>query len=804
MKKNVLGRVLGLSLALVMGVSTPISSFAQADTGEVFPEVIEQSEEEITFEEETVTEFAEASEEVEPDVVIVEDGGLTEEDNDTQADDKVAESEVVIEDENDEEDSLEAFTDSSEYDVQEDDSADAEVADLEESSTEVAELKAAAKTVTYYVSFENIEGAVPAAGNYEYDPDYKISVNYGETLDLSKYIYSKKGYTFSNWTYEIDGNTYSVGAKDKVKNLTEVQDTIVSFTANWKANTNKITYKLDGGKQAKGPSKFVTGTNVQLNVPTKKGFIFDYWAVKVDGKSLDDETLWNVYDAESKVLLGAEHTDVLNGNLELTAVYKDIEYNIVFCASDGSEFERQPERFGMGSPIRYSEPIDFYYAARELKLYSTVEMGEFDAITGFSKKPGGKADFVIGKDYSKLLDTEGVIKLYPVVEKKTCLINYDLNGGKLTKPVCTFKAGKKTTLPKAKRAGYKFIGWVADGYEYDEDPFIYRVVKTYDPDYDEYDYQYYVTGIKAGVTGNVSVLACFEPIYYRIYLSPNASGVKRYVYDDEGDAHIKNVNGKKIVGFYTIDGECDDLYYDEWFRKGYNLVGLSASSKAKSDDDCIYVDEYIHGRTGDINLYCVWSPITYSVSFCTDADIVYSLDGEEEWGEIDISNCVPSYQLFHYGMTYTLPTPKVPGCTFDRWLLYNIDSDEPGISISKKNKKWYKVKADNTADLCFIARFKDNRYTLNLDPNGGIYTRNGEEYKKAFDLAGKQLNPNAEQYTIEGLIDSIPENLSREGYVLRGLYLDKKGKKPLPLDYRLLSGKVGAKVTLYAVWDKKK
>ena len=103
----------------------------------------------------------------------------------------------------------------------------------------------------------------------------------------------------------------------------------------------------------------------------------------------------------------------------------------------------------------------------------------------------------------------------------------------------------------------------------------------------------------------------------------------------------------------------------------------------------------------------------------------------------------------------------------------------------------------------FMASYIDNTYQLYLNVNGGMCSIGDNCYSESFDLGGRPINPNADAEYVTALINGLPEKLSRDGYVLRGLFLDKMGKRPIPTDYRFLSEKVGDEVTIYAVWDKK-
>ena len=860
MRNRFMGRMLGLTLAFVMGISTPISAFAQSDVEQSEILIASESEEISEEIEEVMEETDEVSEELsdEAEEVALEESSFDAESEfdgekdeaSTEATDAAAEEltddeEISIEDPSTEETSFEkeeykvvyheskaakakkkeviykvaeakeglekdCFTKTG-YEVEQwltkdgkDGFGSTNIAEvifiyMDYHKLEVLDLYPEWQPISYFVELNNLEGGIPAVNNNPYDDATNLVLHYGDTLDLSKYIFTRKGYTFKNWTATIGGKTKAFPAKSKIKNLSTKADDVVTLTANWTPNTYKITYKLGGGKQVKAPVSYKTGSNVQLVVPTKTGYSFTGWTVKVNGQELSEEELSEVYDLGGNRLLGEGNEDILSGNVELIANYMDFVYSIVFCDVDGVPFENQPSEFGSEALYQYTSTVNFYNAAREIRVYTGTKLDSYDSIVGFSKKPGGKADYTIDRNYTKLTATEKEIRLYPVVSKKTCYIHYDLEGGKLSKPVYTYKVGQKIVLPTATKPGYKFIGWTGEFFE-GEDPFIYKTVKYLDPLYDEYEEAYFVTGLKATAVGDIELTACFEPISYDINILPNGSGVKVHVYGKEDK--LVAVNGKRKVGSYSTDGSFN-FYNEDFERRGYELLGFSPNAKAKTEEECVDIEEYLHGRKGDINLYCVWKTIEYHVFFDEFANVTYEEDGSVyEDGKQDITEYV-SEATVPFGKAYTLPQLDIPGFTFVEWHVCNMDEEylDSDARIAKKNGKWYQVKADNTVDIAFSASLKDNCYNLRLDPNGGLYN---VEYDKAFDLMGKKVSPNADADDIEDAIAIAPEKLTREGYELKGLFLDKNGKKPLPADLRRLPKKVNDTVTVYAVWTKKK
>ncbi|NMN02598.1 InlB B-repeat-containing protein [Bifidobacterium panos] len=75
---------------------------------------------------------------------------------------------------------------------------------------------------------------------------------------------TRTGYTFAGWDREVSGT---------------FDQALLQINATWKANTYKITYKLDGGTDPKNPTTYTYGVGVTgLKNPTKDGYTFAGWA----------------------------------------------------------------------------------------------------------------------------------------------------------------------------------------------------------------------------------------------------------------------------------------------------------------------------------------------------------------------------------------------------------------------------------------------------------------------------------------------------------------------------------------------
>ena len=96
--------------------------------------------------------------------------------------------------------------------------------------------------------------------------------------NLPKNTYQKTGYTFIGWATTPDGAVvYLDGAE-----YTMGTDAIVTLYAVWEANSYKVILNPEnGGKQGEATVRY--DQNFALTVPTREGYIFDGWFLKVGG-----------------------------------------------------------------------------------------------------------------------------------------------------------------------------------------------------------------------------------------------------------------------------------------------------------------------------------------------------------------------------------------------------------------------------------------------------------------------------------------------------------------------------------------
>mgnify|MGYP005849029701 CR=1 FL=1 len=125
--------------------------------------------------------------------------------------------------------------------------------------------KKLAKLTTYKITFKSNGGKGRMS---------KQSMTKGVSTAISTNKFSKKYYTFAGWNTKANGKGKSYKNKQKIK-LTKN----ITLYAQWKLTKYKITYKLNGGKNAKkNPTSYTYKTStIKLKNPTRKGYVFKGW-----------------------------------------------------------------------------------------------------------------------------------------------------------------------------------------------------------------------------------------------------------------------------------------------------------------------------------------------------------------------------------------------------------------------------------------------------------------------------------------------------------------------------------------------
>ena len=392
------------------------------------------------------------------------------------------------------------------------------------------------------------------------------------------------------------------------------------------------------------------------------------------------------------------------------------------------------------------------------------------------------------------------------VKKDSYAIEYDLDGGKLSKNVVSYKPGKKVTLPKAKKTGYNFLGWVPADENVDD----VEMKKVKNADGEEASM---AIAIKKTAKADIYLTAVFEPIRFKLYLDPNGKGVK------DGDKELKK---KQFVGIFDYEGNVvkeGDYEPGNPEKRGSVLVGFSLNKKAKTEEQLINEGDLAALTTkSTATLYCIWEKIPYKLNYLNEIAVVDMTNKELPFAYSCIDNKADEIyksETIFFGSTYKLKNIAAPGCTFVGWKV--VDSEGASF-VADKEGLITKVKADNEKDIYVQGIYVENYCTVKFNTNGGTY--GDKKAKGNIDIMKGDAKPVTQPEELFNAMMTFAEDVNNEGYVLKGLALDKKGKKMIldasmfegnefdeeafAYSIRSISKKLNSKVTVYAVWEKAK
>ncbi|AXG40413.1 BspA family leucine-rich repeat surface protein (plasmid) [Enterococcus gilvus] len=278
------------------------------------------------------------------------------------------------------------------------------VKNLSAEDGETVTLYAQWRAHTYQIDFDpNTGEGTQASQELRYDQEAKLAEN----------RFTKKGYTFSGWNTQKDGNGKAYKNTETVKNLTAVNDAKITLFAQWTMNTYTITFDSKGGEAVSDKKYTVETETFKLPEQKRKGYTFHGW-----------------YDGENKVETIEKGT---TGNKALVAKWEAIAYNVTFDSAGGSDV-----------------PVQHY----------TIEKGLTDFTTP-TKKGYTFQGWYDGKDKVESIKTgeTGDRTLTAKWTMNTYTITFDSKGGEAVSDKKYTVETESFKLPELKRKGYTFHGW---------------------------------------------------------------------------------------------------------------------------------------------------------------------------------------------------------------------------------------------------------------------------------------------------------------------------------------------------------
>ncbi len=165
----------------------------------------------------------------------------------------------------------------------------------------------------------------------------------GETANMTIYTdesrfltangFEKTYYHFIGWATAPDGEVvYANGA-----NYTMGTNSEYTLYAVWEADVYEITYNVaDGENNASNPATYTVESAFSFAEPTRDYYNFVEW--QIDGVKATEITLGS------------------HGDITVTAVWKPIEYAIVYHLNDGMQNEANPETYNVESAFSFATP----------------------------------------------------------------------------------------------------------------------------------------------------------------------------------------------------------------------------------------------------------------------------------------------------------------------------------------------------------------------------------------------------------------------------------------------------------------
>ena len=292
-----------------------------------------------------------------------------------------------------------------------------EVVNLTTEQDATVTLYAVWKPIIYTVVFE--PGAEDATGATE-----SMTMTYDEWDTLTKNGFTYEGHTFNAWVgYDDEGTRRTFSDEDEVRNLTTVDGGVVTLTAKWSIQSNRVTFVDHDGDVLGSELVEWDGDATAPEDPSWTGHTFVGW----------DEDFTHVKEP-----------------LTVTAQYRANAYEIAFDANGGTgSMDNQPMTYDVTANLSANAFVRTGYAFR-----------------GWATEPDGAVVFA-DRDEVLNLTTEdgGIVTLYAVWnEDAPVQVTYQVSDpehasvsveGESLAPVTGEAEGSTVTVSE----GYRFIGW---------------------------------------------------------------------------------------------------------------------------------------------------------------------------------------------------------------------------------------------------------------------------------------------------------------------------------------------------------
>ena len=578
------------------------------------------------------------------------------------------------------------------------------------------------ETVTLYAQWTIITYTIRYNSNGGLGTMDDVVLTYNDDTYLSSNLYEKRGYRFVGWNTKSDGTGDDFDDKQYVRELTDVDGSVIVLYAQWKVINYVVRYEGNGG-YGQMPDQSFTYENLSKlysNSFERVGYTFSSWCTNADGNGdiySDNANLEDInYYGESSITLYAQ--------------WVPIQYTVQFN-SNGGEGEMSDDVFEYGHLYNLS--------------FNNFTRYGYNFVNWNTKADGTGYYYNDNSEVSNLLDKNATLVLYAQWEAIEYEVRFDANGGdgQMLNQHLTYDKVDYLEKNKFTKNGYTFIGWNTmidgTGTSYDDEA---EVLNILDADGDITLYaQWMIAGYEVTFNPNGGEGEMLNQIFEfdiakQLYTNTYTKlGYKFTSWNTKADGTGENYSNKEIVTNLTDKNETITLYaqwvpisyeikfvgndavgempnqifkYDvksslvanAYTKEGYKFVGwntvLDGSGSVYNDGDDIF---NLTDKDGSIiYLYAQWVPIQYTVQFNSNG------------GEGEMPNQILNYDniVNLNENTYT----KV-GYSFVEW---NLKAD--GTGDSYKDKAEIYNLTDSGETIVFYAIWSPISYTVKFDNNG--------------------------------------------------------------------------------------
>ena len=400
---------------------------------------------------------------------------------------------------------------------------------------------------------------------------------YDKAVALTANAYKRVGYTFIGWNTEPNGTGTAYTDKLKVTNLTEENGAVITLYAQWSNNTYTLTFNGNTGK-AVDPNTGKTVTTytqtlaydvsfeLDANRFTKPGYTYTGWNTVAKGTGVA------FADGELGVF---NLTSAAGGKATVYAQWKANEYTVAFDLN-GAEGSMEP------MTVAYDKSV---------KLPAAIVRPGY-TFAGWTCSADGK----LYKDKSSIKNLSAedgaAVTMTASWTPNAYTVTFNFNGGKYTADKTTFAKQNcaydmtAIEIPEAlpefvtTTFAYKFVGWSDNK------------LATEDGEYNIYQPGDFVNFPAAKNKAAVTLYAVwsYEAIFH------------------DGD------NQKTVTLYYNVPGTVDGENFN-YAHNGYCISGWALTEANAAKGSVKYKSNAVKNVGEGTELYAVWSPITYTVTF---------------------------------------------------------------------------------------------------------------------------------------------------------------------------------------------